>query len=150
MTYKHPWYIQLSALENTTTCELESTPNPQKENLGQKPTKKYTHCKHCGAETRALGWHTTNQYWIHFSECQACRNFKNRHGFTLTPKDREFLGEPKCAICGTTEGTLCIDHCHTTNKIRGWLCGKHNRGISYFGEDTQLMQKATDYLSTHA
>lgn len=149
MTYEHPWNIQLRLLENTTTLESESTQSLLKEAVGQKPTKKYPHCKNCGAETKPVTWHTFRQVWIHSKQCDACVNFKRRHGFTLTPEDREFLGEPKCVICGTTEGKLCIDHCHTTNKIRGWLCDKHNRGIGYFDDDTQLMLKAINYLSTN-
>ena len=38
MTYVHPWYIQQLKLENITTCESESTQNPQQVTLGQRRT----------------------------------------------------------------------------------------------------------------
>ena len=94
-------------------------------------------------------WEATRQRWQHSKACAACKTFKSRHGFTLTPEDREFLGEPKCAICGTTEGKLCIDHCHTTNKIRGWLCDEHNKALGKFKDNIEHLQKAIDYLSTN-
>ena len=35
MTYEHPWYIQQQLLENITTSDVESTPNPAKVSLGR-------------------------------------------------------------------------------------------------------------------
>jgi len=39
-----------------------------------------------------------------------------------------------------------MDHCHKTNKIRGLLCGKCNSAIGFFDDDTELLEKAIDYL----
>jgi len=56
----------------------------------------------------------------------------------------------KCAICGKnsdTEGTnLHIDHNHTTNTLRGLLCGNCNRGIGSFMEDVNVIQSSIEYL----
>jgi hypothetical protein len=55
-----------------------------------------------------------------------------------------------CAICKikllTTKNT-CLDHCHTTNKIRGVLCQKCNQGIAKFNDSIQVLTKAIEYLS---
>ena len=64
----------------------------------------------------------------------------------------EFGG--KCGICGEelsllkTKDTMTahIDHCHTTNKVRGILCRSCNRGIGYLRDDPELLTKASDYL----
>ena len=45
MTYEHPWNIQLRLLENTTTCESESTQKPAKETLGHRRTDLSTNRK---------------------------------------------------------------------------------------------------------
>jgi hypothetical protein len=55
----------------------------------------------------------------------------------------------RCAVCRRTieeEKQLQIDHNHTTNKVRGLLCGKCNRGLGLFGEDLNLLSKAVEYL----
>ena len=37
-TYVHPWYLALSKLESTTTCESELTLKQSKEMIGVPPT----------------------------------------------------------------------------------------------------------------
>lgn len=63
-----------------------------------------------------------------------------------------------CAICGQPETNynrqgnlmaLHVDHCHTTNKIRGLLCSKCNTAIGLFREDIEIMQKAMAYIIRH-
>ena len=56
----------------------------------------------------------------------------------------------RCAICqGPPNGgkkRLCIDHCHTSGKIRGLLCCRCNRGLGAFRDNTELLKKAAEYL----
>ena len=54
-----------------------------------------------------------------------------------------------CAIClkkCKTKKQLAVDHDHNTNKIRGLLCSKCNRGIGMFEDDVNLLNKAIIYL----
>ena len=39
-----------------------------------------------------------------------------------------------------------VDHCHTTNKVRGILCAACNFGIGKFKDSTALLYLAIDYL----
>ena len=65
----------------------------------------------------------------------------------------------KCEVCGSecsdgdcpTTGTvksksLCIDHCHETNKIRGVLCHSCNIALGHLKDSTELLRKAIQYL----
>lgn len=55
-----------------------------------------------------------------------------------------------CAICNSPLGTFnqyTVDHCHTTNKVRGLLCRKCNTGLGHFGDNPVLLQRAIDYLT---
>jgi len=57
----------------------------------------------------------------------------------------------ECMICGTTEGggissLLHVDHNHETGQIRGLLCQPCNTGLGLFKENTQLLQKAIQYV----
>ena len=53
-----------------------------------------------------------------------------------------------CAICGWKgiEKNLSVDHCHETERIRGLLCGKCNRGLGMFLDSSKLLRKAARYL----
>lgn len=54
----------------------------------------------------------------------------------------------KCAICNTSilqEGH--IDHCHTTGKVRGILCGKCNKGLGLFNDNVNYLTNAIKYLT---
>jgi hypothetical protein len=51
-----------------------------------------------------------------------------------------------CAICKRSDQPLCVDHCHTTGKVRGFLCRACNLGLGYYKDDPSLTRAATSYL----
>ena len=63
-----------------------------------------------------------------------------------------------CAICGETgleraihsksKCNLVVDHCHTTNKVRGLLCHTCNTALGQFKDSKQLLERAIKYLGT--
>ena len=65
--------------------------------------------------------------------------------------------EGKCAICDVTMDLLgkvynekaCMDHCHTTGKIREVLCNRCNWGLGKFMDSPDLLRKAASYLEKH-
>lgn len=64
-----------------------------------------------------------------------------------------------CAICFQPEKakvrgadylkSLAVDHCHTTNKIRGLLCDICNKGIGHFNDSIEKLEKAILYLKKY-
>ena len=52
----------------------------------------------------------------------------------------------KCLICATEMTPPCVDHCHTTNKVRGLLCKLCNSGIGKLGDTAAAVQRAVAYL----
>lgn len=57
----------------------------------------------------------------------------------------------KCAICDVVgekiKGKeLCIDHNHTTGKVRGLLCHSCNRGIGLMKDNVLIFKKAIKYI----
>ena len=53
-----------------------------------------------------------------------------------------------CECCGGPPGvrSLHLDHCHETNKFRGWLCYKCNAAIGGLGDTITGVRKALEYL----
>lgn len=55
-----------------------------------------------------------------------------------------------CAICRVPVKNLnrmiCIDHCHTSGKLRGLLCHNCNSGIGLLKDNIQILEQAIQYL----
>ncbi len=70
-----------------------------------------------------------------------------RHGLTVEDYDRMFARqEGRCAICQNEylDGRpLCVDHCHTTGRIRGLLCKACN---TYLGRIKDDPSRLVSYL----
>lgn len=62
-------------------------------------------------------------------------------------KDQEY----RCKICRTKKVRIGqdyfhVDHNHETGKVRGLLCDKCNRGLGYFDDRSDLLEKAAAYI----
>lgn len=51
-----------------------------------------------------------------------------------------------CAICRRNDVVLCVDHDHTTGKVRGWLCHSCNLMIGGSQENPVILHRAMEYL----
>jgi len=98
------------------------------------------------------------------SKCRPCNEFRKYKGFIkraygITWEDYCGMLDAQggvCAICKDpdsgnirTSGKLFVDHCHSTNKVRGLLCSRCNHGLGHFRDDLQLLVNAMSYLQTH-
>jgi Recombination endonuclease VII len=52
-----------------------------------------------------------------------------------------------CDFKSCESPALMTDHCHTTGKVRGRLCGPHNRGLGLFKDNVQYLKDAIEYLT---
>lgn len=54
-----------------------------------------------------------------------------------------------CAICHRSENKeqyLSIDHCHSSNRIRGLLCNNCNFAIGLLNDDPEVIRNAARYV----
>jgi hypothetical protein len=51
-----------------------------------------------------------------------------------------------CKICKQNL-TLVVDHCHSSNVVRGLLCNMCNVGLGCFNDDIERLQEAIKYLN---
>lgn len=82
-------------------------------------------------------------------------DLKRNYGISLSEYDDMFKNQNGCcAICNKhiedikmkKKKNLCVDHCHKTNKIRGLLCDKCNRGIGLLGDSSDILLSAYKYV----
>lgn len=52
-----------------------------------------------------------------------------------------------CQICRQHHDVLCVDHCHSTGRVRGLLCNNCNRAIGLLGDSVSNLENAIKYLS---
>lgn len=51
-----------------------------------------------------------------------------------------------CECCGIVPLKWCLDHDHSNNTFRGWICDSCNIGIGKLGDNIDGVQKAIKYL----
>jgi nitrate/TMAO reductase-like tetraheme cytochrome c subunit len=99
---------------------------------------------------RRLQW---NQWYLKNQERQRKYTVKKLYGISQEEIDQLMKNQDSlCAICekliafdGKNTGAN-VDHCHTTNKVRGILCSSCNLGIGRFNDDITMLFKAINYL----
>jgi hypothetical protein len=55
----------------------------------------------------------------------------------------------KCTSCGSVK-RLCVDHCHTTGKVRGLLCAKCNTALGFLDDSEQKIKLLLKYLLSYS
>lgn len=88
---------------------------------------------------------------------------KLKHKFGITPDIYQKMWDTqqgKCAICycellkplstkGCEANKACLDHNHTTNKVRAILCSLCNAAIGKMKDSPSILRSAADYLEKH-
>jgi RNA polymerase subunit RPABC4/transcription elongation factor Spt4 len=81
------------------------------------------------------------------------RALKEMYGITIHDKERMISEQGgRCPICTTAivmGRRSHIDHCHSSGKIRGVLCGSCNSGLGLFKDNQASLAAAIDYLKKH-
>lgn len=78
-----------------------------------------------------------------------------KYGLTLADYDAMLAAQGHCcAICKVDKpGWLkrvnwCVDHCHTTGKVRGLLCCSCNAAIGHAKDSPSILRQAAAYLDS--
>lgn len=140
-----------------TVCKVEKHLDCFFNSKNTKDGKGYR-CKECDKEVRKDSRSRSKAT----QEGYGRRKIAWTYGISVEDYDRMLSDQGgKCAICGTDnplgEGnttarrsfSFSVDHCHDTGKVRGLLCNTCNRGLGFFRDRVDLLQKATRYLESH-
>ena len=108
-------------------------------------------CKPCHNKYVREIWYTKNQK----KQVKASENYKRTHRFEILStkynipidevRDKFLKSNGLCVIC-KREKKLVLDHCHRTNKIRGFICNKCNTALGMIEDNIQTAKNIVKYL----
>ncbi len=113
-------------------------------------------CRKCRNKQKLIAYHSSNRDEVYKSRHRRAQ-LKCAYNMTLEQYESMYISQNGCcAICGKSneeiaasgvKKLLCVDHDHTTGKVRGLLCDKCNRGIGMLDHNIIYLSKAIEYLS---
>lgn len=110
----------------------------------QHPTGRVPHCRTCCTnKTKAYYRKNIELHRIKDMVNYYVRNYKMSHQEAIQRALGNRSGE--CDICHGTIETV-IDHCHTTNAVRGYLCSSCNSLLGYAKDNIDILNAAIEYL----
>jgi len=112
----------------------------------KKTGRRHSACKECD-KARVKARHQANP------DRTKNNDLKRMYGITLEEHTKMFEKQNGvCAICKKPgDGKwkkLCVDHCHTTGKVRGLLCKRCNIALGEVRDNTHILQSMIEYLQT--
>lgn len=122
----------------------------------RKPQNGLLECLDCGLrpmEEFFVGRKARNGGQYPDSRCHTCRKIAcvcRNQAITRAEYDRLVRQSGgACEICREPFQIPNFDHCHTTGMLRGVLCRRCNTGLGVFGDNPDLMDRASSYLRGH-
>jgi hypothetical protein len=104
-------------------------------------------CKHCLVEDRKR-YNKANAPRIRLA------NFRYRYGIDLGSVEAATPPEghncPICEVVDPGPQGWCLDHCHTANRVRGWLCARCNLDVEVHEKRGHLRERFDAYLNAYA
>ena len=137
----------------TKTCTKCLTEYPM-DHFAKKGSGRSTRCSKCVAEYFKEYYHNNPDRKAKHIERVRQGKIKNQYKilakkYGVTEEEVISLltaNNGVCVLCEERPAT-CIDHCHTTGKVRGALCSQCNSGLGFFKDDVRTLENAIRYLS---
>ena len=112
-------------------CKVEK-PLDQYSKRSNRPSGKQSKCKVCERESRR------KYYKPHHD---------TRRKLKISDKlFEELMKTTHCQTCGVELTKKCIDHCHSSGKIRGVLCNNCNTALGLVGDNIDTLKGMISYL----
>ena len=105
-------------------------------------------CKKCGQTKKLKDFPINNTLAsgiLRKHTCNICRGHQSKVRSKLHKENKR----PElivCPICQKKTYKVVLDHNHSTDEFRGWLCNDCNNGLGKFNDDIVLLRKAIKYL----
>jgi hypothetical protein len=129
------------ALKTCSHCEEELPLDSFKKNKDGK-LGRHSICKICCSNRDKMRYANGDTYAV---------RLKKLYGLSVSEYE-EMYNEAGgcCQVCGVKESELnrrlAVDHCHSTGKVRGLLCGKCNTALGQLDDDLNRISSLYSYL----
>jgi hypothetical protein len=158
--WKDPWGEGKKGCKKCGQVKDLADFDKEKRNTGTKGKGVASACKACRRPAEKA-WRQNNAEQVAATQSAWCRanlreltiaKFvrKTKIPFTVEQYEAMLISQNGvCKICRhlSSDGkALHIDHCHTTNKIRGLLCNNCNNGLGRFNDNAETLRSAISYL----
>ena len=137
----------MSETKHCHGCQRDLAPKDFAKNKWMKDGLQ-TRCKECRKQYK---YKVNSEYQKEWASANKEKvkgyRLKAQYGLSLEEYDlmyKEVGG--RCEICKEPHDILCVDHCHTTNEIRGLLCSQCNLGVGNLRDSVALLESAKEYL----
>lgn len=80
---------------------------------------------------------------------RSSKKSKLKAAYGITPEDLSRMMEEQRGLCGVCEGHMsapCVDHCHTSGRVRMLLCRSCNLALGMFKDSAKICFLAASYL----
>ena len=77
--------------------------------------------------------------------CKPCKIDLAKMRYNLSKQHPGPQSGAQCQSCGRVD-MLHLDHCHNTEKNRGWVCKNCNVGFGHLGDSIEGLERALRYL----
>lgn len=133
--YRH-WLSEVNPTEQTATCSVCGPTQILSNGKNRNGTPRF----YCDAKARKTA------YVYSFGDGETIPVDESTEARAKLYKEQDGC----CAVCGRSAeevGTLRLDHCHATGKIRGLLCNGCNMGLGMFRDSPEALIAASEYLT---
>ncbi len=113
-------------------------------------------CRVCKTDKPETDYYHKDRKKQHLStECKRCQlNHQREKTFGVSSAEYWVMYHTQDGRCGICRKRLrsdrykafCVDHCHSTGKIRGLLCTNCNTAVGLLKDDPELMSQAARWV----
>lgn len=135
-------------------CKTCDTTKPLSE-FGLQRGKPRHICKEC-RKLESKKWYEENkdrkkELSKQYKHIKKDKDLQSTYGISLEDYNKMLAKQNcSCKICGVSQESLkralCVDHCHTTGKVRGLLCDTCNRSLGLLKDSVDILKRAIKYL----
>lgn len=102
-------------------------------------------CTYCGKRKNLASFPKHSMYKDNLDS--RCRKCVKKHSKIRVKLHKKAPPKPEvCECCGKIPFQWALDHDHSDDTFRGWLCTRCNTGLGKLGDDLSSIIKAVNYL----